>query len=127
MSVAGWGWLIFCSASVVAANILLRYGIDRAHVTLFAEGLLALPGQILRLLLEPAFFASLFFYGLAMLSWFRLVATEQLSVAYPVLSAFTFVSITVLAVLLFHEPFGLRKGMGLAAILLGLYLMSSST
>jgi multidrug transporter EmrE-like cation transporter len=125
MSPLGWSWLIFCSLAVVIANVLLRIGIDRSGVSLFSGGVYGLPLELINLVGQPLFLVALAFYGVAMLSWFRLVSTEPLSVAYPVLAALTFVAITVVATFLFAEPFSARKAAGLIAIVIGLYLVST--
>ena len=56
--------------------------------------------------------------------WFRVVATEPLSVAYPVLVSCTFTLVTAGAVIVFSEPLTLRQMLGLAVILAGIALIS---
>jgi multidrug transporter EmrE-like cation transporter len=61
-----------------------------------------------------------------MLLWLRLVATEPLSLAYPMLAAVTFVSLSIVSIFLLAEPIGLRKAAGLAAIVAGFFLLSGA-
>ena len=111
MSPLGRSWLIFCSLAVMIANVLLR-GIDRSGVSLFSGGFYGLPRELIKLVGQSPFLISLAFYGAAMLLWFRLVSTEPLSVAYPVLSALTFVAVTAVGTFVFTEPFSVRKAGG---------------
>jgi len=76
--------------------------------------------------MEPVFCVAVVCYGLSMLLWLRLVATEPLSLAYPMLAAVTFFSLTVVSVILLAEPIGLRKIAGLGAIMAGFFLLSGA-
>jgi multidrug transporter EmrE-like cation transporter len=126
MSPIGWSWLLFCTFSVVLGNVLLRVSVDHSGVTLFSGGIYGLPTELLALFKQPLFIVAVAFYGASMLSWLRVLSTEPLSVAYPVLAALTFVLVTVAGVTLFAEPLGARKIGGLIAIVMGLYLISST-
>jgi undecaprenyl phosphate-alpha-L-ara4N flippase subunit ArnE len=125
MSPIGWSWLLFCTFSVVVGNVLLRVSIGQSGVTLFTSGIYGLPRELIDIFKQPLFFIAVAFYGAAMLSWLRVLATEPLSVAYPVLAALTFVVVTIAGVTLFAEPLGARKVGGLITIVMGLYLISS--
>ncbi len=125
MSFSGWIWVIACSAIVVVANVLLRLGIAASGVNLFANGLAGLPRDILGLAMQPMFCTAVFCYGLSMMMWVKL-ASEPLSVAYPVLASLTFVAISLAAVFVFKEAITIQKGLGIAVTLLGLTLISTS-
>jgi undecaprenyl phosphate-alpha-L-ara4N flippase subunit ArnE len=107
----------------MVANLLLRAGID-------AAGGFALTGvpqvlrALLRLFLQPMFTAGFVSYFVASSVWFRVVATEPLSVAYPILVSLTFTLVTTGAVLFFTEPLSLRKVIGLLVILAGIVIIS---
>ena len=103
---------------VVVANLALREGLNRSGVVPFARGIVGLPGDVLTMLFQPVFCLAVVLYGFSMLLWLRLVATEPLSLAYPMLAAVTFVSLSVVSIFLLAEPMGLRKAAGLAAVLL---------
>jgi drug/metabolite transporter (DMT)-like permease len=109
---------------VLIANVVLRLAMDRSHVKLFSGGLAGLPQEVLALAREPLFLAALLSYGLAMLIWFRLIATEPLSVSYPALAATTFVAVSLAGVLVFGEPLHPLRGVGLLCIILGVALAS---
>jgi len=115
MSPLGRSWLIFCSLAVVIANVILR-GIDRSGVSF--DGFYGLPRELIKLVGQSPFLTSLAFYGAAMLLWFRLVSTEPLSVAYPVLSALMFVAVTAVGTFVFNEPFSVRKAGGRISIII---------
>ena len=125
MSPRGLGLVVLSAALTMAANLLIRAGIDGAGgfaVGSPAEAIAAL----VRLFAQVRFVAGFALYFLASVVWFRVVATEPLSVAYPILVSCTFVLVTAGAVILFREPIGLRKVLGLIVILTGIVLVSSS-
>ena len=126
MNISGWIWVTFCAISVVIANVLLRVGIDRSKVVLFQEGLPQLPKQVLTLMLEPIFVFAVFLYGVSMLLWFRLIATQPLSNAYPVLATLSFVAITLAGVFLFGEGMNIQKVAGLTVTLFGLIIIAAA-
>jgi multidrug transporter EmrE-like cation transporter len=107
----------------MTANLRLRADIDAAGG--FAAGSVAGAVQsLVRLFLEPRFSAGFLLYFLASVVWFRVVATEPLSVAYPVLVSCTFTLVTAGAVMFFGEPLTRRQVVGLAVILAGIVLVS---
>jgi multidrug transporter EmrE-like cation transporter len=61
-----------------------------------------------------------------MLLWLRLVATEPLSLAYPMLATVTFLTLTVVSVIFLHEPMSARKAAGIGSLLLGFFLLSGA-
>ena len=125
MSPRGLGLVVLSAALTMAANLLIRAGIDGAGgfaVGSPAEAIAAL----IRLFAQVRFVAGFALYFLASVVWFRVVATEPLSVAYPILVSCTFVLVTAGAVILFREPIGLRQVLGLVVILTGIVLVSSS-
>jgi multidrug transporter EmrE-like cation transporter len=124
VSRAGLLLLVCCSGVVLLANIVLRAAMDRSQVKLFSGGLGGLPREVLALGLEPRFAMALGSYALAMLIWFRLIATEPLSVAYPALAALSFVAVSLAGVLVFGEPLSLMRAAGLICIVLGVCLVT---
>lgn len=124
MSTTGVLLVLLTAGLTMAANLMLRAGIDAAGG--FAIGgpvsaLRALAG----LFLEPKFTTGFVTYALASVVWFRVVATEPLSTAYPILVSLTFALVTTGAVVLFHEPLSLRKVLGLLIIVLGILIIST--
>jgi multidrug transporter EmrE-like cation transporter len=117
----GW-WIVLLTAGLQsAANLLLRRGILLAGG--FPDRLADLWSGLLRLAAQPLFDIGFILYGLSALVWFRAIATLQLSTAYPLLVAMSFILVTAGAVLLFQEPFTWRKALGAVIIVSGIFLM----
>jgi multidrug transporter EmrE-like cation transporter len=121
MTAMGWVLVMLSAGLQVAGTLLLRGGIDRAGG--FGGNLAQLPQNILRLASQPLFLVGFFFYGSAALVWFRVVATQPLSTAYPLLVSLTFIFVTLGAVVLYQESLTWLKIVGLAIILLGVFLV----
>ncbi|MDO7830019.1 4-amino-4-deoxy-L-arabinose-phosphoundecaprenol flippase subunit ArnE [Providencia rettgeri] len=68
---------------------------------------------------------AVFMLGLGMLFWLKLLETMPLSIAYPMLSI-NFVLITLIGQFIYKEQTGLSHWLGVAAIMLGILLMSIS-
>ena len=111
MSARGIILVVLCAGIVVLANLALRVGLDRSGVVPFARGIVGLPGDVLTMLLEPVFCLAVVLYGFSMLLWLRLVATEPLSLAYPMPAAVTLYR-GIVSIFLLAEPIGLRKAGG---------------
>ena len=123
MSGTGFVLVLVVAAMTMAANLMLRAGIDAAGG--FAPGGgFALLVTLGKLFLQPMFAIGFALYFLASVVWFRVVATEPLSVAYPILVSLTFTLVSAGAVLFFKESVSLQKAVGLAAILAGIAIIS---
>jgi len=123
MSIAGVILVLLTACLTMAANLMMRGGIDSGGG--FApQSIFAVVTAFLRLLTQPLFLAGFVLYFVASLIWLRVVASEPLSVAYPVLVSLTFTLVTAGAVLLFQEPLSIRKVVGLAVILGGILIVS---
>jgi len=72
---------------------------------------------------QPVFDIGFILYGLAALLWFHVIATEPLSLAYPLLVALAFLVVTAGAVLVFHGPITWHKVLGLTIILVGIFIV----
>ncbi|MEZ4683750.1 MAG: hypothetical protein R2932_57030 [Caldilineaceae bacterium] len=122
MTVLGW-WLVLLSAGLqVAGTLLLRAGVDRAGG--FAIKWADAPQGLLRLASQPLFDIGFVLYGLAALVWFRVLSTQPLSTAYPLLVSLTFMLVSLGAVVLFEEALTMTKVLGLVVILIGILIMS---
>jgi multidrug transporter EmrE-like cation transporter len=123
MSTTGFILLMLTAVMTMGANLMVRAGIDSAGgFTL--DGPMQIVRGVVNLFSQPLFIIGFIAYFLASLVWFRVVATEQLSVAYPLLVSLTFTFVTAGAVIIFHEPLTLRKVVGLAVILGGIAILS---
>jgi multidrug transporter EmrE-like cation transporter len=123
MSATGLLLVLVTAALTMVANLLLRSGIDAAG-GFSLGGLATTAAALLKLFMEPKFLIGFVLYFMASVVWFRVVATEPLSVAYPLLVSCTFTLVTAGAVIVFSEPLTLRQMLGLAVILAGIALIS---
>lgn len=125
MSIMGLGLILMAAAITMAANLLMRMGIERAGG--FApETAVAVVVDFFMLLLQPLFFLGFLAYFVAGLVWFRVIASEPLSIAYPVLVSVTFVLVSSGATVLFGEPLTARKMIGMLLIIGGIALVSTA-
>jgi multidrug transporter EmrE-like cation transporter len=116
-------WLVLLTAGLtVVANLLLRTGVIRAGG--MGGNLTELPSVLLRLASQPLFVIGFIAYGSASLVWFRVIATEPLSTAYPVLVSLTFLLVTLSATILFQEAVSIRKLCGLGVVLIGILMLT---
>ena len=122
MPLVGWLLVLFSAGLQVAGTLLLRSGVYRAGG--FGASLAEVPRGLLRLAGQPMFLVGFVLYGLAALVWFRVLSTQPLSLAYPLLVSLTFIFVTLGATTLFHEPMTARKLLGLAVILIGIFVVS---
>ncbi|MBN1269868.1 MAG: hypothetical protein JXB04_09785 [Kiritimatiellae bacterium] len=122
MTTTGLVLVLIAAGMTVAANLLMRTGIVKAGG--FPAELVLMPRALLRLLRQPTFVTGGFLYVSASLVWFRVIATEPLSTAYPLLVSLAFIFVTLGAVILFGESCGARKTIGLVVILVGIFLVS---
>lgn len=121
MTVMGWVLVLMSAGLQVAGTLLLRGGVDRAGG--FPENLAGIPQGLLRLAGQPMFDIGFILYGLAALVWFRVLSTQPLSLAYPLLVSLTFLFVTLGAATLFQESMTARKLVGLAIILAGIFII----
>jgi multidrug transporter EmrE-like cation transporter len=123
MSATGLLLVLVTAALTMVANLLLRSGIDAAGGFTLG-GLASTVASLLKLFMEPKFVVGFVLYFMASVVWFRVVATEPLSVAYPLLVSCTFTLVTTGAVVVFSEPLTARQVLGLVVILAGIALIS---
>ena len=122
MSLSGLLLTGLAALLVVASNLMLRAGVMRAGG--FSLSLEKLFSDLLALVREPLVVVALVVFGVAALLWFRVISTEHLSTAYPLLVGLSFVLITLGAVVLFHEPIHWQKVLGIGIILAGIVLVA---
>lgn len=83
-------------------------------------------GRLCSPFFRPLFITGLVFYGLAMIAWVKVLSSEPLNLAYPVLVSITFALVVVTASILFKEPFGTYKIVGVLFLLIGITLMAQN-
>jgi hypothetical protein len=89
MSATGFLLVLFAAGLTMAANLMLRAGID-AVGGFTLDGMIHILHGLVKLFVHPLFALGFCIYFLASVVWFRVVATEPLSVAYPILVSLTF-------------------------------------
>ena len=123
MSAYGLVFVLITAALSTVANLMMRAGIDAAGGFTPAT-LQELLSALMRLFIHPVFVAGFLAYVLANVAWFRTIASEPLSIAYPALVGLTFILLTSGAAAFLSEPVSTRKVIGLAVILAGILLVS---
>lgn len=125
MSRLGFLLLVISAGMSTVANLLLRAGLDRAG-GFKPHNLLAAVLEFTKLLTEPLFGAGFVLLFLSALVWFRIITYEPLSTAYPLMIGLIFVMVNIGAVIVFRESMSVGKAIGLAVILLGIAIASTS-
>jgi len=122
MTIRGLSLVVISALLTVAANLMLRAGVDKAGG--FPAHLQSSFIAIIKLIAQPLFDLGVFLYALASLIWFHVISTEPLSVAYPLLVSLTFVFVTLGAIFIFHEALNMTKFVGIIIILIGIIILS---
>src|SRR5262245_15472320 len=118
MDSLGWSLVLSSAGLTAAANVLLRLGLDQIAASRRANGTVI--GDYIAVFFNPFVAIGLFAYGFAALLWMRVLSSEPLSVAYPLLVSCTFALVTLAGVLLFRESANVVKLGGLLLILAGI-------
>ena len=80
---------------------------------------------LFKLLLDPFIFSGFASAFIASLFWMAAMTRTNLSFAYPFMGL-NFVLVFIFSMLLFKEPFSIYKIIGLAFIIIGIYISSQS-
>jgi multidrug transporter EmrE-like cation transporter len=124
MSRSGLLLLAVSAVLTTIANLALRGGLDRGG-GFRPDGPIGAIAEFAKLLGEPLFAGGFVLYFVAALIWFRVMAYEPLSTAYPVMVGLIFVMVSVGAFFFFSEQVSIRKIIGLAVILAGIAIAST--
>jgi uncharacterized membrane protein len=71
---------------------------------------------------QPVFWAAMLMFGAQFYNWMKVLAKADLSYAQPI-TALSYVSVTVLSVLFLHEQVNLFRLLGIACVLVGVWLI----
>jgi multidrug transporter EmrE-like cation transporter len=123
MTLQGVLLIVLAAGMTVAGNLMMREGVVRAGGVSLQLSTLSV--ELLKLARQPLLVVGLVLYGLASLVWFRVISTENLNSSYPLLVSITFLFVTLGATVLFREPLGLQKILGLISILVGIVLVAT--
>lgn len=125
MSASGLALIALAALLTAAANILLAKGIASSG-GLYFDGFSEFTRGSVRLLATPAFGAGFVTYFLAAIVWFRILSSEPLGIAYPLLVSSTFALVTLASIVLIGETMTWWRLCGLIVTVLGIVIISRS-
>lgn len=120
ISIQGAVLVVIAACMMGSASLMLRASIDA--VGGFGGNIATVHEDIFALLLQPLFIIGVLVYGGGTLLWMRVIATEPLSVGYPILVSISFVAILLGAAAFFDEALTLTKILGMIVILVGVII-----
>lgn len=108
----------------VVANILLKKGVV-SFGGISSESSKLLSG-LTRAAYNPYIIFGLVLYGLSFLIWLRVLSFNDLSKSYPIFATCVFVLTTIGSVAFLNEHVSLTRILGIAIMLLGIFIVSRS-
>lgn len=120
MSLAGIMLVLVCAFTSACSSFLLRSSIEAIGGFTFEVS------SFVKLGLNPVFLLGVILYGIAGIFWFRVLSTEELSIAYPVFISLVFFMVTSGAIMFFQEALTVMKVMGLLVIVSGIIIVTCS-
>lgn len=114
------GWLLVVLAAVLQSggNLLMRMGMDRAGGFQFSFS------SIRNLLIEPVFMLGGIIVAVSIIIWLRVMASQPLHLAYPMMVTISFVIVTTGAAIILREHLTLTRMTGMLIILAGIALLN---
>lgn len=117
--------LILVAACInTAAQLLLKAGANRVSFVGF-DHWRTLIGSTFQVAFNPFIMVGLSCYVASVVIWILVLSRVQVSVAYPLMSL-AYVTTTIAAAILFHEPVTMTRMGGILVIILGVYLITRS-
>lgn len=123
ISVQGLILIIIAAGLMSAGSLGLRGAIDA--VGGFGDNITTIYKDIFALMLNPIFIVGVILYGSGTLLWMRVIATEPLSIGYPILMSVAFIAITLGAAFFFKEAITPAKLIGMAIIVVGVVIATN--
>ncbi|MBA7490807.1 4-amino-4-deoxy-L-arabinose-phosphoundecaprenol flippase subunit ArnE [subsurface metagenome] len=119
-------YLILSVIAMIAAagQSLLKTGLGKQPVSV--SSFIDLSRLLLRLATNPAIVLAVVLYTFGFTLYIFLLSRMSLSHLYPVSSAFSFISVAVVAWLILREPISLLRILGIGIIILGMYIVEFS-
>jgi drug/metabolite transporter (DMT)-like permease len=114
-------YIFFTIIFTVYSQLIMRWQVGKVAAP--PEDLAGKAQFLFSLLLTPWVLSGVFATFLAGLSWMLAMSRFQLSYAFPFVSL-NYVLVLIASVLLFGETFTLAKGLGVLAILAGLFIIA---
>ncbi len=118
-----YGYILLTIVLTVYGQLVIKWQVSKAGA--LPVGIVAQAGFLLRVLVNPWVLSGLIAALIAALSWMAALTKFDLGFAYPFMSL-SFVLVLVLSVLFFREPMTVYKVIGMALIVLGLFVSSRS-
>jgi len=123
ISIQGLILIIIAAGLMSAGSLGLRGAIDA--IGGFGDSVGTVYRDIFKLAFNPIFIFGLILYGSGTLLWMRVLATEPLSIGYPILMSVAFVAITLGAAFFFKEAITPAKLIGMAVIVVGVIIATN--
>lgn len=110
--------VLITAACMAVANLLMRAGL----LKLGGQFSLSL-GGIFSVLRQPLYLSGITLVGLAGIMWCRILASERLTLSYPLFVSLTYAFMTLGAVYFLDEKMSFQKLLALALILAGIVML----
>jgi multidrug transporter EmrE-like cation transporter len=122
LSASGLFFIIGAACITAVSNVLLRIAVMRAGgFGISAHGIVK---DLWQLIHQPWFVVGMLLYGLATLTWIRVLSTENFATAYVLLVSIAFLAVNVVGYLVFREPITVQKLIGIGVILMGIVMVA---
>lgn len=79
---------------------------------------------LVKIALHPLFILALVFYGLSVLTWIRVNATEPLSISYPLMLGSCLILASLGSYVFLDEAISVQKSIGLGIIVVGILVLA---
>jgi len=116
--------LVSCTIITPVGNLLLKWGMNQCGS--ITETNLGVVQYYLGVLSKPQVLVGAVIYIVSALLWLAVLGMMDISAAYPIFVSGAFLIVTVAAILLFQEHVNLIRILGIAVMLLGIFLVSQS-
>ena len=114
---------IICAGMLVIANIILKNILTKIKFGWNGDAR-EFCSQIITLSITPLFWIGVVFFLLANMLWLSVLATQKLSIAYPLQISLVFMFSTMASILVFGEKLSSISIAGLALVVCGVFLIS---
>jgi len=105
-----------------AAQLLLRHGMPKVQLNT-DSGLIQLMSSCAKAALSPWVFSGLLCFAASLVIWMYVLSKVPVSFAYP-FNSVGYVMVVTLAFVFFGEPLGPMRGVGIALICAGVFLVA---
>ncbi|MFA4858883.1 MAG: EamA family transporter [Candidatus Margulisiibacteriota bacterium] len=113
--------LIISVSLAVIGQLLMKYGMKMIGTFPLTQ----LFPRLISIVFNPFVFAGLAAFALSAVFWLAVLSRFDLSMAYPLVSL-GYIIVVLVSMIVFKEPVGWVRWMGVAAIVFGVILVSRS-